>query len=185
MKELIPNHLKRGIKLTLRNIVQSFRYYVTEKRLSGRKKYRPGRVVFVCKGNVCRSAFAQTRLALLAGSNTEAVDSCGLEVNQGNFPPQESVGTAAWFGCDLSRRRAKTMGECDFKNADIILPMEYSQYRKLIATFPGKKDRIRLLREYAPFPFFLFCNIDDPYGWGDKVFRKTYRIIDKSIRGLI
>lgn len=185
MKELIPNHLKRSIKLTLRNIVQSFRYYIMEKHLRGRKKYKPGRVVFVCKGNVCRSAFAETSFAMLAGNSIEVVDSCGLEVDQGNFPPEESVRVAEEFGCDMSRRRAKTMGECDFKNADLILSMEYSQYTKMIAMFPGKKDHIRLLREYAPFPFFLFCNIDDPYGWGDRVFRKTYRMIVKSLHGLI
>ena len=184
MKKLIPNHLKRMLKLTVRNILQSTHYYLIEKRFVTPLPSPPTHVIFICKGNVCRSAFAEMRFNLLFGNKVQVNESCGLEVNQGSYPPSDSVKVAAEFSCDLSQKRAKGLNECNLERADLILPMEYSQYKTLISLFPDKKN-IRLLREYAPFPYSLFCNINDPYGWGENVFRKTYKLIDKALCRLI
>lgn len=185
MKKYIPNRWKREIKYGLRNIVESLRYYVLDNRLDPRSLSCKGPVVFVCKGNVCRSAFAEARMQMLAGPEADNACSCGLDVDPDSPPPPAAVKTALAFGCDLSGRRARKVKDCNIKGAGLILAMEYSQWRALTAMFPEKKEHIRLLRQYAPFPFFLFCNIDDPYGWEEPVFQTSFRLIDKGLRGLL
>lgn len=185
LKRFIPNRYKRVVKLSLRNCWQSLRYYVFDGRILGKKNYKPKSIVFVCKGNVCRSSFAEVRLRKICKTNKLSIDSCGLDVDQGNYPPTDSVLIAKEFGCRLEYRRAKSLHQCNIEKADLILPMEYGQYQKLLILLPEKKKHIRLLREFAPFPFKIFCNIDDPYGWGTDTFRKSFWMIEQSLRNFI
>jgi protein-tyrosine phosphatase len=185
-KEFFPKRLKRGIKLSIRNIFQSIKYYLIDKQITAwPQKIFPSHIVFVCKGNVCRSRFAEERFNLLFGEKVKLIESCGLEVNQGSYPPFNSVCVAAEFSCDLHNKLSKGLSECDLENADLILPMEYEEYKQLVEMFPWKKNNIRLLRQFAPLPFSIFCNIEDPYGWGKSVFRKTYSLIDKALHRLV
>jgi protein-tyrosine phosphatase len=41
-----------------------------------------------------------------------------------------------------------------------------------------------LLRDFAPWPFNLFCNIYDPFGLGEGEFRRCYKLMGKSLEGL-
>ncbi len=184
IKALFPNLLKRNCKVVIRNIADSLQYYAGSGRFLrssplGNKKV--SKIIFVCKGNVCRSAFAEHRLKYLLGHDKVHIDSCGLDVNQGSYPPHDSVTVAAEFSCKVALRRAKGLVECDIDGADLILAMEYWQYKRLIQLYPEKQANILLLRSAASFPYCLFCNIADPYGWGEKEFRKAYRLVDRAL----
>lgn len=189
IKGFIPNIFKRNCKGTFRNITDSLRYYARSggcvARNTERFNKKISRIIFVCKGNVCRSAFAEHRLRYLLGHDEVEIDSCGVDVNQGNYPPAESVAVAAEYSCALSERRAKSLAECDIENADLILPMEYWQYKRLLQLYPQKKHNIVLLRSIAPFPQCLFCNIVDPYGWGEKEFRRVYSLVDRALHRIL
>jgi protein-tyrosine phosphatase len=185
IKELIPNILKRNCKIFIRNIIDSLKYYTGSENSffsnSTLLNKKLSRVIFVCKGNVCRSAFAEYRLKFLLDQDKVHIDSCGIDADQGQFPPQDSVSVAAEFSCSVAERRAKKLDECDIDSADLILPMEYWQYERLLQLYPAKKANIVLLRSFAPFPYCLFCNIADPYGWGKKEFRRSYRLVDQAL----
>ncbi len=189
IKAHIPTFIKRMLKGIIGNIVYSIQYYVGSKRCFfrnsplGRKKITT--IIFVCKGNVCRSAFAEQRLKHLLNLTEVHIDSCGVDVNQGNFPPPDSITTAGEFSCSLAGRRAKGLAGCDMENADLIFPMEYWQYKRLVQLYPEKKENIILLRSITPFPYCLFCNIADPYGWGEYEFRRTYRLIDRALHQIM
>lgn len=189
IKAHIPNLLKRNCKGFIYNIVNSLQYYAGSGRFLfrgsplGNKKV--SKIIFVCKGNVCRSAFAEDRLKYLLDSDKVHIDSCGVDVDQGSFPPHDSVTIAAEFSCALAVRRAKRLAECDMEGADLILAMEYWQYKRLVQLYPGKKENILLLRSVAPFPYCLFCNIADPFGWGEKEFRKVYRLVDQALGQIV
>lgn len=143
-----------------------------------------GHVVFVCKGNICRSAFAEHYLrARLAGSALK-LESCGLEGEAGNPSPAAAVAAAARQGVDLRGHRARGLEDCDLGGADLILAMEFWQYRRLCLLYPGRQGRIRLLREFAPGPEGLLCNIADPYGQGDAAYDACFRLIGRAVDGL-
>jgi protein-tyrosine phosphatase len=185
IKQYIPNRVKRAAKRMLRNISDSIQYFAISGHGLGRLQPPGGRrlssIIFVCKGNVCRSAFAELRLRYLLDCNAVEVDSCGMDVDQGEYAPADSVSVTAEFSCSLDGRRSKGLSACDFQAADLICPMEYRQYKRLLQLYPEKKENIILLRNLAPFPWRLFCNIDDPYGLGKNEFRRVYRLIDRSL----
>ncbi len=189
IKAFLPSLLKRNCKEFIRNISDSLQYYAGSGRCFFRslplKNKKVSSIVFVCKGNVCRSAFAEHRLKDLLNQDAVNIDSCGMDVDQGNLPPRDSVTVAAEFSCSLAGRRAKGLAECDIEGTDLILAMEYWQYKRLVQIYPGKKENILLLRSIAPFPYCFFCNIADPYGWGEKEFRRSYRLVDRALGQII
>lgn len=177
--------LKRRIRDIGINMVQSLCYYFFEKKLlqkdhAGLAKH----IVFVCKGNICRSVFAEMRAKTLGRWKFGTVESCGLNVDQGTLPPPEAISAARQYSCNLEGRPARSINTCNIEKADLILAMEYCQYRRLVFLLPHRIDRIKLLRTFAPMPYRLLCNITDPYGWGAEEFARSYRLIDKSIRNL-
>ena len=187
VKQYIPNSLKRSLKRIARNFVDSICYYGVERRGFYKVSLQAGktaRVVFVCKGNVCRSAFAESRLRCLLEPSHLIIDSCGTDVTVGVLPPADSISVAAEFSCLLAGHRSKDFDACDIENADFIFPMEYGQYNRLVQCYPEKKNSIFLLRSFAPFPYCLFCNISDPYGLGENEFRQVYGLINKILKRL-
>lgn len=170
--------LKRQCKLLLKNVYESVLYGFARnlKIVSDSRK-----IVLVCKGNICRSAFAERLLKSETKGKQLSVDSCGLDVDGRAPSPPEAISAAGKFGLDLGDHLSKGWQSCDLENADLILPMEFWQYRKLVEYFPHKKDNIRLLREFAPFPENLLCNIDDPYGQSEIAFEKCFMRIKRSI----
>ena len=92
---------------------------------------------------------------------------------------------AGEYSCALKARRAKGLDKCDFLGADVILPVEYWQYQKLVELYPEKKSEIKLLRTFASFPYSFFCNIADPYSWGVSEFRRCYRLVDRCLVDLV
>ena len=182
IKKYIPNIWKSRIKAFLRNCFDSIHYYLIDGQIFNTKIKPSKHIIFVCKGNVCRSAFAEKLMNLVVTNTELKIDSCGLDVDQGSHPPVESIKVAKEFSCSLFGHISKGLAECDPENADLILSMEYNQHTRLLSILPHKEKAIKLLRSYAPFPYSIFCNIDDPYGWGKDEFRKAFHLIDKSLQ---
>lgn len=181
LKCLVPRALKRAIRRPLQNAWESAMYLLSVKKFDdGRIRH----VVFVCKGNICRSAFAEYYLRRQVPDGDLWIESCGLDVDQGIFSPPEAVCVAKEFQIDLELHRSKGFASCDIHNADLILPMEYGQYLRLTAMFPGKRGNIRLLRDFAPWPERLICNIRDPYGSGENEFRRCFGRLQRVLDGL-
>jgi protein-tyrosine phosphatase len=114
-------------------------------------------------------------------SKSLSIESCGLDAEGGTPSPVEAIVAARRFGLELEKHLSKDFKNCDFENTDLILAMEFWQYRKLIALFPSKKNNIGLLRGFAPFPENLLCNIDDPFGESQDYFHKCFSQIERSV----
>lgn len=182
LKRIVPGFLKRRVKLFLKNTSDSISYFFLKTRASSSSK--PKHIIFVCKGNICRSAFAEYYMKSIAEGLEVKIGSYGLDVDQGKHPPREAINTAATFGIDISKHISQKLYKVDVENADLIIPMEYGQYQRLVELYPEKKFFVKLLKKYAPFPYSVFCNIDDPFGCEQDEFIKSFNLIHKSIEGL-
>jgi len=170
--------INRLIVLTVRNIHESIRYYITRGNIS---KNKIKSVIFVCSGNICRSAFAESIYKKLASDKVLTIDSCGLNVESSSTPPDEAISTAKKFSVNIENHKSKGWKSCDLSHADIILAMEYWQYKELRKYFPQNKCNIRLLREYAPFPENLLCNIYDPFARSENEYEKCFNKINRAL----
>jgi len=182
LKKFLPGLLKRRVKFFIRNCSDSISYYLFQKRNSC--QFRPKSIIFICKGNICRSAFAEYYMKMKDHGLDVKVESFGLDVDQGKFSPPEAIETAREFGVDLSKNISRKLTQDDIEKAGLIIPMEYSQFVRIVELCSVNKDSVRLMRECAPFPSSLFCNIDDPFGWNKKEFSRSFTLIQKSIDNL-
>jgi protein-tyrosine phosphatase len=147
------------------------------------------RILFVCLGNICRSPTAEAVFRdLLAreapGLGVEA-DSAGTHgYHTGCEPDERSIAAAARRGIDMRGLRARTVSPGDFERFDLLLAMDEQVYRRLLQIAPPeRRDRVRLLLEYAPG--LGRREVPDPYSGGPEGFEVVLDLVEAAARGLL
>lgn len=148
------------------------------------------RVLFVCLGNICRSPMAE-------GIFREMVKSSGL---QDRFS-YDSCGTGGWHvdsepdrraqaclrghGIDISDLRARQLRESDFRDFDVILAMDSSNYEGCVhmARDPEARKKVRKMLSYHGDPDMV--DVPDPYHGGLQGFENVYEMLRVSCRNLL
>jgi protein-tyrosine phosphatase len=132
------------------------------------------RLVFVCRGNICRSPYGEVKSINLG---IPAI-SFGLEAKQALPANKLAISVALSRGLDLSQHRTRSADDVPLNSGDLILAMEPHQlkmirYRSLVS--PAK---ISLLG--------LWCtprhpHIQDPYGLAPEYFSTCFDVIDDAL----
>jgi protein-tyrosine phosphatase len=94
------------------------------------------RVVFVCLGNICRSAFGD-RVARESGLR---VASLGLSTTTGVGSPDEARAAARRNGIDMDAHRAVDWGDFKVQPGDLFLVMEVRQAHELRRRLGDRQD---------------------------------------------
>lgn len=135
------------------------------------------RLVFVCHGNICRSAFAD----VAARGQGLACASFGLSTSADQPAYPTATEAARAFGQDLAAHRTTRVEDFVLQPGDLLLAMEVRQLRRL-STMPGMADVPRsLLGLWArpPIP-----HLHDPYQLDDRYMRTCFRRIESAVAGL-
>ena len=132
------------------------------------------RLVFVCQGNICRSAFADI-VARQAGLNSA---SFGLSTTTGRAAHEPAISAAQSLGYDLSRHAAINMADYAPQDGDLLLAMEVRQLRRL-ANDPRLASLPRMLLGRWTSP--LTPHLHDPYGLDDRYMRRCLGRIEKAV----
>lgn len=135
------------------------------------------RLVFVCLGNINRSAFAQ-QVALQLSVNACSI---GLSTTSGAPAFSKAVETAPQFGVNLSAHRATDLKDYSFRKTDLLLVMEIRHARQLVALGIAPQS-IGLLGYWAT-PRRI--HLHDPHTLSDAYFRTCFTLIDSSVRALV
>jgi protein-tyrosine phosphatase len=135
------------------------------------------RVVFLCDGNICRSAYAAAR-ATRVGLVT---DSYGLRAQDGARPTHTALITANARGVDLSPHRAKNISRWDQRDGDLIVAMEPAQALAVAAQARRAGAQLTLAgiwtTDYRPF-------IQDPFGLAAEYFDTCFSLLDDAVSAL-
>lgn len=180
IKKIIPQIIKRTIKRGFFSFYDGARYYRLRKKavnISGRIKH----VVFICKGNICRSAFAEKYLKSVVNDHTIVIDSCGLYVDRAHRSPAFVVQAGKQYGLNLKEHRSKSLNKCNFQKANLVILMEYEQLLSFRSSFPKYSGKAKLIRDFLPWPERFFCNLYDPYGLEMKEFQNCFRTIKRAL----
>ena len=139
---------------------------------------RVRRLVFVCHGNICRSAYADG-LAQRAGMN---VASFGLSTSSGKaaWPLVQQRSLAR--GLDLSGHRTTRVQDYDPQPGDYLLGMETRHLRKLAADPKTAQLPRGLLGNYASPPV---PHLHDPYQLDPAYMDVCLARIERAVAGLI
>lgn len=134
------------------------------------------RLVFICKGNICRSAYAE----VVARSLGLPATSCGLDTVE-NAPANEAAGREARKrGYSLDEHKTTPIMCLSIRNTDLLVAMEPWQV-EFLEKHQGKTHNSTLLGLWTK-PALPY--IHDPYGSSSYYFEKCFSDIEKAVHGL-
>lgn len=135
------------------------------------------RLVFVCLGNINRSAFAEA----VARSRGVRVCSLGLATTTGAPAFETAIATAERFGIDLSVHTATDLSDFSYLPGDLLLTMEIRHVHRLIANgIPA--SAIALLGAWSS-PRRL--HLHDPALQSEDYFMTCFALIHSAIINLV
>jgi len=145
------------------------------------------RILAVCAGNICRSpaAAAAIRHAAEAKGVGVEVDSAGTGAwHVGQEPTAQSVAAGARAGLAVTGR-ARRVIPADFDRFDVIVVMDRSNLRDVVAIAPTLEDRakVRLFRTFDPGTDD--DEVPDPYGGPDEGYDETIEQVMAAAAGLV
>ena len=139
---------------------------------------RVQRVVFVCLGNICRSAYAQ-RVAERLGMPSASV---GLATSTGMPSPASALRAAERCGETLSAHHATDFRDFDVQPGDLFLAMEVRHARELQCRLIARHDiQIALLGLWCQPPM---PHLHDPYTLSDAYFDQCFTRLRQAVHGL-
>ena len=143
------------------------------------------RILFICHGNICRSAAAEMvlkQMAHEAGRTDLRIASAAAtreEIGNDIYPPMKKALLAAGYMCGPHAARQTT--PADYGAWDYIIGMDDENMRDMKRIYGGDRDgKLSLLLSWAGMPG---QEIDDP--WYTRDFTGALRQIEEGCRGLL
>ena len=144
------------------------------------------KIMFICTGNICRSAMAHAMLAKKSKEQNKNIEvySCGVYAENGDIPTYEGTQTMKDYGIDLSTHRATNIRNSNIKDMDVILCATKSHKDIVLSMYPNLKDKVFTMKEYAGYPKDDL-DIKDPWGYGIDVYKKCAKEIENCINKML
>ena len=135
------------------------------------------RLVFVCKGNICRSPYGAARARALG---LEAL-SCGLEASDGAPADPSAVRNARQRQLDLSTHRSLRLEAARLRRGDLLVMFEPHQLHaareRCAPAIPYMTLGGLWARPSRP-------HVSDPFGRSDRYFQECFAVIDAGVVAL-
>ena len=162
-----------GIKAFLRHVKFNTVGYFTQKKLE-KIIFKPkSRIVFVCKGNICRSAFAHW---YMKDKVNNTVVSFGLITDTGKPANNRILKQSEQVGIDLKSHLTTAFEDYQHKESDILVCMEPWQFKALRDRFPSAT--ITILSAYLNNPRLY---LHDPYASSEAYVKTSLDLIKESV----
>lgn len=146
-------------------------------------------VLFVCSGNICRSAMAAAYFEDHLGREGRTdvtVDSAGTLGIQGAQASPEAIEAMDEIGIDLRPHRSKALRKSQIQKADFVVVMTADHLEELAFRFPEGDEHRLLLRafEQAPEVGAEARDLPDPIGRSVAYYRKQLPLIRRCVEHL-
>jgi protein-tyrosine-phosphatase/predicted ATP-grasp superfamily ATP-dependent carboligase len=150
--------------------LRTFLYWRSLRRLR-----KANNLLFVCKGNICRSPFAAEYAKHVLPH--KKIRSAGYYPVPNRPSPDAAIAAALAMGVDLSHWRSSTVTESELHDADAVIVFDEENYATVRDATPDSASKIVLLGTLNDGPVF----VKDPYGSSQEIFAATYTRIARAI----
>ena len=139
------------------------------------------KVLFVCTGNICRSAMAEQLLRQLAADRKLDLEtrSAGTHAQDYYEVPAVVHRLLGKEGLPPFVHKARLVTREALRWADVVLVMTQDHYDHLVELYPEFTAKTRLLRAEAGFGEE---DVEDPMGRSDEVFTHCMNVLQESLQ---
>jgi protein-tyrosine-phosphatase len=141
------------------------------------------RILFVCTGNICRSAMAEHLLrhwSAQRGLGLE-VRSAGTAAESWYEMPEHARRLLAESGVPPAEHKPSLLTREQLRWADLVLVMTEAHLDHIVGLYPEFTRKTRLLREAAGLGA---ADVDDPMGASLEVFARCLAVLRESLEAL-
>ena len=152
---------------------------------------RKMKIMFICTGNICRSAMAQWLLKQkLEDKEIKNVEvySCGVYAQDGDIPTWEAKRVMMdEYSIDMNKHRATNIVNSNIKEMDLILCATSRHKRDVLRIYPELEGKVFTMKEYVGYDREYHDKIDikDPWGYDIETYRSCIAEIDECLELLI
>ena len=147
-------------------------------------------IMFICTGNICRSAMAHWLLIKKLeekNRNDIKVYSCGVYAQTGDAPTHEAIEIMKNYDVDLTKHRATNINKSNIRGMDLILCATNSHKNIVLNIYPDLEGKVFTLKEYVGYnkEFHTKIDLEDPWGYGKDVYRFCASEINECLNLLL
>lgn len=139
------------------------------------------RVLFLCYGNINRSALAHVLAVEKKPEHTEQFRSAGFHPIDNRPMDERMQALTVAAGVNVDEFRSATVNEEMMSWAQVILVMEVAHVQRLLAEYPACADKVLLLGGLSEGD----KEIPDPYNKSEQLYRDVYAKVRDSVNGLV
>lgn len=142
------------------------------------------KIMFICTGNICRSAVAHRLLEKKIKEKNLNIEvfSCGTNAENGDIPTYNAIEVMKDYDVDMKVHKAINILDSNIEEMDLVLCATNSHKRTVLLMYPILKNKVYTLKEYVEYDKTKKdMDISDPWGYDISVFRHCATEIDKCL----
>lgn len=149
------------------------------------------KIMFICTGNICRSAMAQWLLKYKIEErkmNDIEAYSCGIYAEDGDTPTWEAKRVMMdEYSIDMSKHRATNIVNSNIEEMDLILCATLRHKRDVLRVYPDLEGKVFTMKEYVGYDrqYHDKFDIRDPWGYDIETYRACVAEIDECLELLL
>ena len=149
------------------------------------------KIMFICTGNICRSAMAEWLLKKKIkerGIKNIEVYSSGVYAEDGDISTWEAKSVMKdEYDIDLDKHRATNIRNSNIQEMDLILWTTSAHKIAVLDIYPKLREKVFTMKEYVGYKreYHDDINIKDPWGYDIETYRGCIAEIDECMELLL
>lgn len=145
------------------------------------------KIMFICTGNICRSAMAEGIMRKKAEENGLNINvySCGVYAENGDGATYNAIEAAQEYGVDIKNHKATNVKDSKINEMDIILCATQGHKNLVLQLYPNLSNKVYTMKEFVGDSNY---DIADPWRYNIDIYQKCaneiVQVVDKIIEKL-